>query len=171
MRRIVEPDRIVYLERHRKLSFVMFLMAVGCVGLPLLLDAKPKMKDSSGPVAYAVGFLLAALSLQHRRRAVIIEPARDVLRIVERDFLRAARHRELPLREVSVAVTSAVQTRPFLPDVRRYWIWIEVARHPRILFAGYVGDQPTVQERVLDLRQDLRERAVLGSAPGPDQYP
>jgi len=171
MRRIVEPDRIVYLERHWKLSFVMFLMAAGCVGLPLVLDAKPQGEDSSRLVVYAVGFLLAALSLQHRSRALIIEPGHDVLRIVERNFLRPTRHREFPLREVSVAVTSAVETRPFLRDVRRYWIWIEVARLPRILFAGYVGDQSTVQQRVLDLRQDLRDRTVLGSAPGPDQYP
>lgn len=171
MRRIVEPSRIVYLERHWKLSLLMFLMSVGTVGLSLIMDPPSSQGESLGGfLVYAAGFLLGALWLQHQSRAFIVDSAAGLLVILERRFLRCTQRTELPLEGIRVATTSALERGLFQEEIRRTWIWIETRGRPRVLFRGYLQDPSVVHDTVLGLRQDLEAPGPSGSGLGPHQH-
>jgi hypothetical protein len=107
MRRIVEPGRIIYIERHLGWSLICFtssvVLLVGTLG--------GRMGDPVGGLAALGAFFLfwRAMSLLFRKRAYVIRSKDHTLLIVDR-WMKRKEETVIPLADVSVTLEQVVST-------------------------------------------------------------
>jgi hypothetical protein len=146
--RKVLDDKVVYVDRKRILSVVFFLG-----GLLLACLAWTQKKDIDLVIRIgmqAALLFVVALGLQHTSRTFVIDRRSRILFIRERNFIFFTWEREYLIGELDVRTRSMRNGSGWL-----YWIWIEPAGEPGVLFEGNLRDQRLLRDLVVQLREDL----------------
>lgn len=136
MRRIVEPDKILFVERNLGWSLIFF--ASSLIALVMYAIAGDRRSDpTSGELGFyallgAIGLFLAAFWLLFRMRVFVIELDSRELTVVDRSLLRMKRF-SCPLEDVHVRMEhQKLQSRTFEHGIGA--IWLEIEERGRIPF-------------------------------------
>jgi hypothetical protein len=177
MRRIVQPSRVIYVDRNRERSLLFFAGAAIALVLSGTAWERRTTDSSALPflgawLAASVGLLTAALLLLLRQRAFVIDHESDTLQLLERRLF-ARTSMPVLLKEVGVRLTrrivdhAASRASATMKAGGQAWsgtkttsrIWIESPGGEKVLFLDdVVGEEGLVLARRLaaDLRCSLQ---------------
>lgn len=164
MRRIVQPTRILFVDRNLGWSLAMFVAS----GVSLLFCSITRERSSDptsvelGVVTFVgfVGLFLAALWLLFRKRAFIVDHVAGTLTILEGRGIRTKKSR-VPLKQVTVRMeqkTLVNRHRGGSYELRVGAIWLDLEGGEKIRFMSDVrgSEAQTLAHRLAtDLRRPL----------------
>jgi hypothetical protein len=107
MKRIVQPFRIVFIDRNLGWSLAFFASSAGALGLSAMARER-RWDPSSGAMALGAGagsgvLFLLAFWLLFRKRAFIVDQANQLLTLIERRLLGAISF-SCPLKDVTITM-------------------------------------------------------------------